>query len=80
MSHAELIRVQCERARLLARSRDPARKVRHEEPTAWEKGLMRSNRDPDGSMGRGWEKWALTNDLSAANRKALRKRYPATPF
>jgi uncharacterized protein (TIGR02996 family) len=36
--------------------------------------------DPWGRMGRAWEKWALTDGLSAANVKALRKRYPGTPF
>ncbi|MCI0461049.1 MAG: TIGR02996 domain-containing protein, partial [Gemmataceae bacterium] len=36
--------------------------------------------DPSWDMGRAWEKWALTGDLSAANVKALRARYPGTPF
>jgi uncharacterized protein (TIGR02996 family) len=36
--------------------------------------------DPWGGMGGAWEKSALTDNLRAANVKALRKRYPGTPF
>jgi hypothetical protein len=34
--------------------------------------------DPSGGPGGAWEKWALTDELSAAKVKALRKRYPGT--
>jgi uncharacterized protein (TIGR02996 family) len=36
--------------------------------------------DPSGNLGRAWEKRTLTDKLSAANVKALRNRYPGTPF
>jgi uncharacterized protein (TIGR02996 family) len=35
--------------------------------------------DPSGELGGAWEKRTLTDTLSAANVKALRKRYPRTP-
>lgn len=36
--------------------------------------------DPSGEMGEGWEREALRGSLSAANVRALRARYPGTPF
>ena len=36
--------------------------------------------DPSGPSDGDYEEWALTDKLSAATRKALRERYPNTPF
>jgi uncharacterized protein (TIGR02996 family) len=44
------------------------------------KGSLRICPDSSGDLGRAWEKSVLTDNLSAADVKALRKRYPGTPF